>query len=173
MLDPFVKTLFDHDTWATRRLLELCRTLPPEDFTRSVPLSPGSLEQLCRHLVGSMFLFADRLNRWPHLPRYIVDEPLPPELLLAEFDIAAEDLSAAVRQALAEHPLTGTLNWTNSDEGEIAPEDQVTYAVALAQMIDHGIHHRTQAMDMLQLLGRPEGTHWHPFEWDEAVRFGP
>ena len=172
MTDVFVKTLFDYDAWGTRRLLELCRTLPPEEFTRALPISRGSLEQLCRHLVGTMFFFADRLNRQPHMPRYVTPEPLEPALLLAELDVAVDTLTAARERALAAHALTDLLNWTDSDEGEIAPDDQVTYAVALAHMIDHGIHHRTQAMDMLQLLGRTDDTAWHPFEWDELLRFG-
>ena len=72
---------------------------------------------------------------------------------------------------VARHKLDDVLNWTETDEGEIAPNDQVTYAVALAQIVDHGIHHRTQAMEMLRLLGVERPMDWHPFDWDEAVRF--
>ena len=81
-------------------------------------------------------------------------------------------MTAAVTQAVDNHGLDETLNWTDSDDGEIAPEDQITYAVALAQMVDHGIHHRTQAMEMLRLLGVAGEKPWHPFDWDEAVRLG-
>jgi uncharacterized damage-inducible protein DinB len=107
------------------------------------------------------------------MPRYVTPEPLEPALLLAELDVAVPTLHRAVTQALAAHALTDLLNWTDTDAGEIAPDDQVSYAVVLAQFIDHGIHHRTQAMDMLQLLERREDTNWHPFEWDQALRFGP
>src|SRR5262245_56251817 len=86
MTDVLLKTLFDHDAWGTRRLLELCRTLTPEEFNRTLPISRGSLEKLCRHLVGTMFYFTDRLNRTPHKPRYVTPEPLEPTLLLAELD---------------------------------------------------------------------------------------
>jgi len=37
-------------------------------------------------------------------------------------------------------------------------------------MIDHGIQHRTQAADMLELLGKGPPTALSPFGWDEVQR---
>ena len=171
--DPLAKVLFDVDFWSTRQLLAACQALAPEQFERPMPIGPGSLERTLTHMVSAMFFFADRLSRRPARPRLERDGVAHSAADLTDrFERAAEELAQAVAIALEQHPLYDTLNWTDTDEGEIAPDDQATYAVVLAQIIDHSIHHRTEAMDMLRLLGVAVPMDWHPFDWDEAVRFG-
>ncbi len=166
-----LNALFESDFWSTRQLLAVCRALPPDQFERDLGLGPGSLERTLTHTVGTLFFFADRLNRRPPRPRLEKDgQRHSAEELTALFEQGAAELMQALRADVAAHSLEDTLNWTDSDDSEIAPEDQITYAVALAQMVDHGIHHRTQAMDMLTLLGASAEMNWHPFDWDEAVR---
>jgi len=171
LTDPLLSALFQTDAWATRQLLAECRALTPEQFERPLDLGPGSLERTLSHLVGAMFFFADRLNRRAPRPRpdrdgraHTADE------LLALLDQADGEFQEAVAQTLATRALTDILNWTDTDDGPIAPSDQTTYAVALAQMIDHGIHHRAQAAEMLRQLGVTKPLDWHPFEWEEAMR---
>ncbi len=171
MLDPLLDTLLQHDLWCTRRLLAACCELSPEQFQRPLGIGPGSLERTCTHLVGSLFFFAGRLRRTPVAGR--PDDrarAYTPVELLALLDQVEPELHRAVQAALARHALTDLLSWTDTDEDDVLPEDQISYAVALAQMIDHGIHHRAQAVDMLELLGYPNPPSLHPFEWDEAAR---
>ena len=171
--EPLVRVLFDYEVWATRQLLTACRALAPEQFERPLEIGPGSLERTVTHLISSMRFFADRLNRQPARPRLERDGQRHTAADLSDhFERAAEELRQAVALMLERQALTAPLHWTDSDEGEIAAVDTVTYAVALAQIIDHGIHHRTQAMDMLRLLGVGLPMDWHPFDWDEAVRLG-
>ena len=171
--DPLAKVLFDVDFWSTRQLLAACLALSPEQYARAMPIGPGSLERTLTHMISAMFFFTDRLNRQPARPRLERDGEAHSATDLSDrFERAAEELAQAVAIAIEQHPLYDTLNWTDSDEGEIAPDDQVSYAVALAQIIDHGIHHRTEAMDMLRLLGIAVPMDWHPFDWDEALRLG-
>jgi uncharacterized damage-inducible protein DinB len=171
--DLLVRTLFEVDFWSTRHLLATCRALTPEQFERPFDLGPGSLERTLTHMVSALLFFSDRLMRRPARPRLERDGQSHSAADLTErFERAAEELAQAVALALERHPLTDMLKWTDSDEDEVAPDDQANYAVVLAQIIDHGIHHRTQAMDMLRLLGVAAPMDWHPFEWDEAVRFG-
>jgi uncharacterized damage-inducible protein DinB len=166
-----MQTQLDFDRWSTSRLLELCTALPPEVYTRQLPIGPGSLEQLCRHIVNATFLFADRFNRQPHIPHYPGADPISAAQLLADFDQAAAALEAAVAQVYATHALTDLISWTDVDADNLPDHARFTYAKALAHMLDHGNHHRTQAMDMLQLLGRPADTNWHPLDWDLSVRY--
>lgn len=170
MLDPLLDVLLKHESWATRLLLEECQSLTPEQFRRPLGLGLGNIEQTMAHVIGSMFFFADRLNRTPRRPRPDYNQPITPEALLARFDQADQELRQAIVTALETHSMTDILNWTDDDTGEIHPLDQITYAVALAQMIDHSLHHRTEALDMLRLLGIDKPLSWHPFEWDEAMR---
>jgi uncharacterized damage-inducible protein DinB len=169
MNHPFLDTLFAYDRWATRTILEACAELTQEEFERPLDIGPGSLERTLTHLVSAQFFFADRLNRCTSRPRLEKDGRTKTAAeLLALFDQADRDLGEAVRHTIETYALTDVLNWTDTDEGPIDPEDQIQYAVALAQMIDHGIQHRTQAADMLELLGKGLPQELSPFVWDEA-----
>ncbi len=171
--DPLLRVLFATDFWSTRQLLAECRALSPEQFAQNLGVGRGSLQSTLTHGVDAMFLFADRLDRRPRRMHLSLDgQAYSAVEVTGLFERAAQELEAAVTQAVDNHGLDETLNWTDSDDGQIAPEDQITYAVALAQMVDHGIHHRTQAMEMLRLLGVAGEKPWHPFDWDEAVRLG-
>ena len=109
--------------------------------------------------------FTDRLNRIKPRPRPDSEErTFPPAELLGRFDFIKDKFYQAIERCTESHVLSGSLNWTNDDSGPMDPDNQTTYAVALAQMLDHAIHHRTLAMDMLSLLGVEEPMEWHPFE---------
>jgi uncharacterized damage-inducible protein DinB len=171
MNNPLVDVLFAYDGWATRRLLQECQTLTQEQLEQSLGLGHGNIERTLVHLIGSMVFFADRLNR--KCPRSRPDQDnvfRTPKELLALFDIANRELYEALAESVESHSLTDILNWTDEDTDDINPLDQITYAVALAQMIDHNIHHRTQVTDMLNLLGIDKPMDWHPFEWEETTR---
>ena len=169
MADLLTEVLLAYDAWANRQLLAVCRAVSQEQFDAELNIGPGSLSATVTHLISAMFFFADRLNRQAPRPRWNQDVRQTPDMLAPILEQANRELQLAVANALKTHNLTDMLNWTDTDLEPVDPLDQVTYAVALAQIVDHGIHHRTQAMAMLQLLGVDE-TNWHPFEWDEASR---
>jgi uncharacterized damage-inducible protein DinB len=169
--DPLVRVLFEHDFWSTRQLLAACRALTPEQFERALPIGAGSLQRTLTHLVSTMYFYADRLARQPARPRLERDgEAYSAAALYERFERTAAELAQAMAIALERHALTDMLQWTDTDADPAAPDDSASYAVVVAQIVDHGIHHRTQAMDMLTLLGVQVPMDWHPFEWDEAVR---
>ena len=171
MEQPLLETLFAYDRWATRALLEECAKLTQEEFERPVGIGPGSVERTLNHLVGAIFFFADRLNRRAQRPRLEKDgrTKTATELLML-FDQAERDFSEAVTRTIAAHTVTDLFNWTDIDEGPIDPDNQMPYTLAFAQMIDHGIQHRTQVADMLELLGKGLPTAISPFVWDNTVR---
>ena len=167
MNQPLTETLFAYDRWATRIILEACVELAQEDFERPLHIGPGSLERTLNHLVGALFFFTDRLNRQVPRPRLEKDgRTKTASELLALFEQADREFSAAVTRTIATHALGDLFNWTDTDEGPIDPDDQIPYALALAQMIDHGIQHRTQAADMLELLGKGLPLALSPFVWE-------
>lgn len=163
--------LFKSDSWATQQVLQECCALTQPQFEQPLGLGHGNLERTLSHLVGAMIFFADRLNRQP--PRRRPDRDgrsRTPAELLALFERADRELHAAITNAVNTHALSDILNWTDQDTDAVGALDQISYAIALAQMLDHSIHHRTQAVDMLRLLGVDKALEWHPFEWDEAMR---
>ena len=169
MNHPFLDTLFTYDRWATRTILEAYGELTQEEFERPLHIGSGSLERTLTHVVSALFFFVDRLDRRVPRPRLEKDGRAKTVAELLElFTQADREFSAAVTRTIETHALTDILNWTSADEGEIDPEDQVPYALALAQMIDHGIQHRAQAADMLELLGKGLPQELSPFVWDEV-----
>ena len=171
MNNPLLDVLFTYDSWATRRLLEECHTLTQEQLEQPLGLGHGNIGSTLALLIGCMIFFADRLNRVSSRPRPDQDNiSRTPEELLTLFDTANRELRESIAKTIESHSLTDILNWTENDTDDIDPLDQIPYAVALAQMIDHNIHHRTQITDMLQLLGIDKPMDWHPFEWEETTR---
>lgn len=171
MSQPFIDLLLTFDTWANQRLLEACCTLPQEKFDQQLPMGQGSLTREISHLVSAHFFFADRLNRAVPHRRYDTKLPNRPAAdFVPLLEQGSRELQQAISRALSEHGLTEAINWTNTDTEEVAPLDRITYGVALAQIINHSIHHRTQAALMLRQLGYEGTTDWHPFDWDEVLR---
>jgi uncharacterized damage-inducible protein DinB len=171
MNNPLIDVLFAYEGWATRHLLEECQVLTREQMEEPLGLGHGNIQLTLVHLIGSMVFFADRLNRTRPRPRPDRDHVYrTPQELLSLFEEIHRELYEAVERTVASHSLSDILNWTDDDADIPDPLDQTTYAVALAQMIDHGIHHRTQIMDMLGLLGIDNPMDWHPFEWEESTR---
>ena len=170
-MDPFLEVCYQSDSWATRHLLEECCLLTQEQFERPLGMGNGTLEHTLTHLVGAMMFFTDRLNRSAPRPRPDRDgHTHSPAELLGYFDVIRPEFYQAVVRCTETHALTDILNWTDSDSVPADPEDQITYAVALAQMLDHSIHHRAQALDMLTRLGVERPMEWHPFEWEASSR---
>ena len=171
METPLLDVLLAYDAWATRQLLVECCALPPGQFAQELGIGPGSLERTAAHLVGATIYFAARFSRRPPGPRPDHDERSHTAAeLLARFDIAAPEVSAAVRDAVSRHALTDPLQWSDTDAPGVPPEDCITYAVALAHMFDHGVQHRVEAIVMLRRLGIDKRLEWHPFDWDWESR---
>ncbi len=171
MKDPFIDVLFTYDSWANRRLFEESLHLTQEQLERPLGLGHGNIEQSLLHIVGAMIFFADRLERRVPRPRPDRDNVhRTSHEVFTLFETADQELRQTITKAIETHALTDLLNWADDDLGEIDPLDQIPYAVALSQMIEHNIHHRTQVMDMLNLVGITKPMDWHPFEWDEVTR---
>jgi uncharacterized damage-inducible protein DinB len=174
MTTALMDTLLAYDAWANRQLLAACRSLTQEQLERPLHMGLGSLADTLEHVIGSLFFFADRLNRLEPTARFDFQaRRWTPEDLEPLLDRACHEFQKAVAQAQQRHTLADILSWTDTDVEAVDPLDQVTYAVAFVQMIDHGIHHRTQAMEMLRQLGVEAPLDWYPFAWDEAIRVAP
>ena len=60
--DP-LDILLRHDHWGTRRVLEICATLTPEQFQQRFEIGPGSLHNTLAHVIGAMRRCALSANR--------------------------------------------------------------------------------------------------------------
>jgi uncharacterized damage-inducible protein DinB len=140
-----LKDAFAHHVWATRRLIDACEVLTPEQLQTVAPGTYGPILRTMQHLVGSdsWYLFditGDRSRR------------IDPE----QMDLAG------LRDAIA----TDGEGWarligTDADPDRVVTEvdekdgfeRDATMGVRLAQVLHHGTDHRSQICTALTSLG--------------------
>ncbi|HEX2839493.1 MAG TPA: DinB family protein [Phycisphaerales bacterium] len=108
--DP-LSALLAHNVWATRLILEKCRSLTDEQFRRPFPIGPadhGGLHAILTHIVGAMRRWADRIAQRPlraplehWRPGYQPRAPYTPDELLALLEDAHTDLTQVIANVLA------------------------------------------------------------------------
>ena len=140
--DP-LEILLAHNLWATRKLLETCAVLSPEQFHRRFDMGPGSVHDTVTHILGAMRGWSDVLGQREQRPRLEGTQRSVPELISLLDQIAADFASLAHA-----HPL---------DEAVAASRGGKSYSFArgavLTHVTTHGVHHRAQCLNMLRRLG--------------------
>lgn len=182
--DP-IEILIRSDAWGTRRVIEFCRRLTPEQIHRPFPIGPGLLHEVLAHTVGAMRRWADRIAErpprpWMHTTRsaaehgaqgrdYSLDE------LAGLLDEAERDLLAVAASWRGRLDTTFTLDWPG--EGGSTLRYTFTRAAALVHVCTHGHYHRAQCMNMLRHLNVPGLSDKLPelgaVDWQEQVECPP
>jgi uncharacterized damage-inducible protein DinB len=151
--DP-LDALLAHNRWATRLIIDKCRALTPEQFTRPFPIGPGDhggLHAILTHVIGAMRRWADRIaardirpsiETWR--PGYTPRDPYTPDELLALLEDAHADLAGAITAA-RQRPL--------DREVVIYKSHTCTAGAAISGAAVHGHYHRAQCMNILRRLG--------------------
>ncbi len=152
-----------HNAWATRVLLERCRTLTPEQFSQRFDIGPGSLHDVLRHIIGAIRRWSDRIVGRPVRERL---EKAPnlhtPDELVIVLEEAARDLQEAVHRVRQEG---------RNDEmmqTEFSPA-RFTRGTAIVQVLTHGAHHRAQALNILRRLGVADLPELDAIEWEVST----
>jgi uncharacterized damage-inducible protein DinB len=158
---------FGHHIWATRRLIEACEALEPQQLATSAPGTYGSILMTLRHLVGSdcsyLFVSTDGL-------RPMID---PDEMDLSQLRAVMEDNDAAWSRLLENDVDPDRWQVRHRDDGS---ETHATLGIRLAQALHHGTDHRSQVCTALTMLGiePPDIDAWeYGMEHDRARRTPP
>jgi uncharacterized damage-inducible protein DinB len=156
--------LLRHNAWATRVLLERCRSLTPQQFQQRFDIGPGSLHDALRHIIGAMLRWSDRIADRP-VRESIERNPTPqtPEELLALLDQAARELEEVVSRVDRDG---------RYDEAMRAQfrSEPFTRGTAIVHVLTHGMHHRAQALNMLRHLGATDLPELDAIEWEVRTR---
>ncbi|MDP1660794.1 MAG: DinB family protein [Phycisphaerales bacterium] len=163
--DP-LDILLLHDQWATRTLLEHCRTLTHAQFHQRFEIGLGSLHDNLTHIVGVLRRWTDRIDGRPLRPALA---PIPqrpdiphdgkdrtPDELLAMLAEAAPDLRAVAarwRAAPGGFATTIQLDWPRKEGG--MNRHTFTRACCLTHVCCHGTAHRAQCVNMMRHLKLP------------------
>src|SRR5579862_8997878 len=60
-----IRLLFAYDAWANARSLDACAALTPEQFTRGLGSSFGSVRDTLAHILGAQWIWLERFNGRP------------------------------------------------------------------------------------------------------------
>jgi uncharacterized damage-inducible protein DinB len=153
-----------HNAWATRVLLERCRSLTSQQFHERFDIGPGSLHNTLRHVIGAMFRWADRIADRP-VRESIEKNPQPqtPDELLALLAQAARELEEVVSSVDTEGRHDEMM------QAEFGPE-RFARGTAIVHVLTHGAHHRAQAINMLRRLGMADLPVLDGITWELRTR---
>jgi uncharacterized damage-inducible protein DinB len=144
--------LYDYGYWANRRLFDVIAHLTPEEFTRPVAGSYGSIRNTLVHVLSAEAGWLDRCGGPTRGPRLKPDGFPTVESLMQ----AWTRVEAHVREFLAnlqDEDLARQAEYVN-DRGE---KRSLPLGDLMQHAAYHGVHHRGQVALLLRLLGHPPG----------------
>jgi uncharacterized damage-inducible protein DinB len=137
---------FAHHAWATRRLIDACAALPPDQLEASVPGIYGSILSTLNHLVAADSWYAFRCTGGDLTP-WDDDEQ---QLDLPGLRSAMERQAAAWQRLLERDLDPNAMIVARRDDGA---EFRAPLGLRLAQVLHHGTDHRSQVCTVLTSLG--------------------
>jgi uncharacterized damage-inducible protein DinB len=155
MVTPeLLRTLFQYNAWADRRLLDACSALTNEQFTRNLGSSFSSVRDTVAHLYGAEFVWNERIQG--RSPSALVSGAGFPDLAsirakLEEMDHFYIDYVSKLTQ----QDLERVMRYKSFSGDEFSnPLWQ-----SLHQLTNHASYHRGQIVTMLRQLGvKPVST---------------
>ncbi len=158
--DP-LEVLLAHDVWATRAVLEHCRSLSKEQFHQEFAIGLSSLHMTLTHIISATRRWTDRLaGRTPRpflhkikeLPQISGDvKDRSVDDLLALHEEAARDLAESARASIKRgRGQFISLEWGGKYGGK--KRYAFTPATVVVHVCTHAGHHRAQWLNMLRHL---------------------
>jgi uncharacterized damage-inducible protein DinB len=153
---------FGHHAWATRQLLDICASLPPEQLSTPTAGTYGSILDTLRHLVGADAWYLHVLSGGRV---EAIDED---SMGLDELRSQMEAHDDAWRKVLADAPEAAADVTVTRDDGT---RSHAPAGIRVAQVLHHGTDHRSQVCTALTLLGvePPDIDVWAFGELDRRV----
>ena len=147
-----LQRLYDYGYWANRKLFAVIAELTPEEFTRQVGGSYGSVRNTLVHVLSAEWGWLDRCGGRERGPRLNAEDYPTPAALIEKWG----SVEAHVREFLS-----GLRDADLSREVEFALGAGPKYRMPVGQLLQHGanhaVHHRGQVALLLRMLGRTPG----------------
>lgn len=149
MVTPeLLRTLFQYNAWADRRLLDACAALSNEQFTRNLGSSFSSVRDTVAHLYGAEFVWNERIQG--RSPSALVSGAGFPDLAsvrakLEEMDQYYIDYVSKLTQ----QDLDRVIRYKSFTGDDFSNPLWQT----LHQLTNHASYHRGQVVTMLRQLG--------------------
>jgi uncharacterized damage-inducible protein DinB len=149
-----IRTLIAFDQWANRRTLAATMALPPEEFSRDLHVSFGSVQGTLSHILA---------GEWVWLRRWRGDAPSQDPSSTAFPDAAALETGwDALNQEMAK--FVAGLSDELLDARQEVRGQQYALAELMQHVVNHSTYHRGQVASLLRQLGHvPPGTDFRLF----------
>ena len=156
-----ILTLFDYTYWARDRLLAAADGLPDEEFARDRGFTCGSLRGMLVHSMEAEALWTDRFLGEPVGPPVGEDELTSVEALKVRWQ-AQESRLHRFLESVTEKSLQDDFIFRRRDGEEM----RTPLWALLIQVVNHSTQHRSEAAEVLTMLGRsPGGLDFITFVW--------
>jgi uncharacterized damage-inducible protein DinB len=154
--------LLGHDSWTTRRLLELARELSDGDLDREFDIGHKSVRRTFEHLIWNIECWTDLMKS-----RSVRQRPEPGasmERLLERHAAADEEFRTFAREVAEGN------QWDESfvDRLDDPPRGK-SFGGALVHLATHGMHHRAQLLFMLRRLGVRDLPEGDALSWEQSL----
>lgn len=148
-----LRRLHDYGRWSNRRLLQVASQLTPDEFTKPVAGSHGSIRDILVHVMSAEWGWLSRCGGPQRGPALKPDDYPSVEHLARTWAILEGHVRALLSR-LEDEDLARDAEYTNPrGEKRSMPVGQL-----LQHAANHGVHHRAQVAMLLRLLGRPAGN---------------
>jgi len=151
--------LLAHDAWTTRQLLLRCRELSDEQLDRVFDIGNKSLRDTFVHLIECMEIHTDNMYG---RPERLLADTFPIDGWLERHMLASKDLAELAtrveREGKADEMYVGGSGAKRSLGGGIA------------HLLTHSMHHRAQAMYIMEQLGLKDVIEGDVMGWESVAR---
>jgi uncharacterized damage-inducible protein DinB len=151
MPNPFLHRQMQHDVWATGKLIERCRKLTPEQLELTTTGVYGTVRGTLQHIVSADESYLVRLSgKTLHDTAFRANDPATLD------DIAKhlEHVKAAISSLFSGPQLDADRLLTDTPlRAPDAPRFEMSTWVPAAQLIYHGVDHRSQIDTILSVNG--------------------
>ena len=157
--------LLEHDRWTTRELLLCCRGLTDQQMDQDFDIGLRSLRGTFHHIIRNMEVWSGLMTgRLSPSNRGELPTDQSIDGLLARLESAAADLALLARSVSARDGWDE--RWVDTlDE----PPTEKSFGGAIAHVLTHSMHHRSQVIQMLRQLGVEDVPEGDVLSWERIA----
>ena len=157
--------LLAHDVWSTNQLLIQSKPLTDSQLDRPFDVDSRTLRDCFVHIVQVMETWNDLLYERPVRSRgELMAKPRTLDGLMARLREAGDDLAVISRKIARDD------RWDDVFTDVLDnPPQKKTFGGTIAHVITHSMHHRAQAMYMMEQLGIKDHIEGDVLGWEMTV----
>ena len=148
-----LQELYEYGDWANKRLFQVIARLSPDEFTRSVAGSYGSIRNTVVHVMSAEWGWLDRCGGKARGPRLNPDDYPTVESVVTQW----ANVERYIREffaGLTDADLDRSIEYAiGQSEKSVMPLGELMHHGAI-----HAVHHRGQVALLLRMLGQTPGN---------------